>query len=113
MRMIIKNRSKEILITPIKNLSVFGKIRGLMFSSRKNAEALLFNFRKPSRIPIHSFFVFFPFVAVWLDDKNKIIETRVVYPFTLSVLPKNPYSKIIEIPVNRKYKQIKELLVGD
>jgi len=91
----------------------FDTVLGLMFKSRKNAQALLFKFDKSSRITIHSLFVFFPFVAAWLDSKGKIIVIRKVKPFTPLVSIKKPHSIIIEIPINKKYSDIVKLLVGD
>ena len=90
------------------------RFRGLMFRNIDNAEALLlFNSKKPVRWRIHSFFVFSPFVAVWLDDKNKVVDLKVLNPFTLSAGPKKPFNKLIEIPINDRYKHEIELLVGD
>jgi len=91
----------------------FDTILGLMFKSRKNAQALLFKFDKSSRITIHSFFVFFPFVVAWFDSKGKIIEIRKIKPFTPFVSIKKPHSMIIEIPINKKYNDIVKFLVGD
>ena len=91
----------------------FDTILGLMFKSRKNAQALLFKFDKPSRITIHSLFVFFPFVVVWLDNKGKVIVIRKVKPFTPIVSIEKSYSRIIEIPINKKYSDIIKFLVGD
>lgn len=84
--------------------------KGLMFSRREKAKSLLFNFDKPNRELIHSLFVFFPFVAVWLDKRNKVIDLKIVRPFRLGVRPKKSFSKIVEIPINVKYRrQTKDL----
>ena len=89
------------------------RILGLMFIRKEKAEALLFDFKKPVDLRIHSFFVFFPFVVVWLDKKNKIIEIKKVKPFTLSVKSKKPYTKLIEIPLNKRYsREIKALSIS-
>ena len=85
---------------------------GLMFQTREKAEALLFNFTGRKRLALHSLFVFFPFLVVWLDDKNKILENRMVRPFSLRVLSKKSFSKIVEIPLNLKYKKIIKNIVG-
>ena len=77
---------------------------GLMFSRRKNAKILLFKFKKPVHLSIHSFFVFFPFIAVWTDDKNKILCWKRVYPFTFRVpSPKSGFFNLIEIPMTKNY----------
>ena len=73
------------------------KIFGLMFRSRKT-KPLLFEFKNDVHLAIHSIFVFFPFQAIWLDENNRIIEQRIVKPFTFSVRPKKPFRKLIEIP---------------
>lgn len=104
--------SKKIPLC-VCSVSGFGKAVGLMFSRPENAKALLFDFKKPAKIPIHSFFVFFPLLAVWLDGKNKIIESKIVYPFRFSISPEGFFSKIIEIPVNRRYEKIIKILVGN
>ena len=91
----------------------FGKFLGLMFKEKEKSHALLFDFKKPTKIKIHSLFVFFPFVAIWLDEKNKIVDLKVVKPFTFSVFSKKSFKKLIEIPLNRRYENIIKLLVGD
>lgn len=105
MNFIIKQNNKKILIKNIKKLSEFEKGIGLMFHRREKCQAMLFQFNKPTDLQIHSLFVFFPFVAVWTDDKNKIIEKRIVRPFKLFISPKKSFYKLIEIPINMKYKK--------
>jgi len=78
---------------------------GLMFTRRKKAKALLFEFRRPMNFRIHSFFVFFSFIAVWLNKNNKVIEIKKINPFTLSIKPKKSYKKLLEIPLNEEYKR--------
>jgi uncharacterized membrane protein (UPF0127 family) len=85
---------------------------GLMFKPR-GTKALVFSFKKPTGMAIHSLFVFFSFIAVWLDENGKVIEIRKVKPFTFSVRPEKSYKKLIEIPLNNKYVRKIELLVGD
>ena len=84
---------------------------GLMFKSR-NVKPLLFNFNKKIDWTLTSLFVFFPFLALWLDDKNNVIETRVVKPFIPGILSKKPFSKLLEIPINDKNKQLIGVIVG-
>ena len=81
------------------------KIFGLMFKRRENARALLFSFNKPSKIRIHSFFVFFPFVAVWLDEEDNVIEIKGIKPFTMPAEAKRPHKKLLEIPLNERYRK--------
>lgn len=84
---------------------------GLMFKS-KNTKPLIFDFKKKVKEPITALFVFFPFLAIFLDDKNKILETRIVKPFTFITKPKQKFSKLLEIPINDKYKRELKILVG-
>jgi len=95
----------------VKVCGGLGRFSGLMFKS-KETEMLLFEFPKNTKIRIHSFFVFFPFFAVWIDDKNKIIQVKRVKPFTFSVRPKKSFTKILEIPVNKRNSDVLKFLVG-
>ncbi len=79
---------------------------GLMFSRREKAKILLFKFKKPVRMAIHSLFVFFPFLAVWRDSDGKIMEIRKVMPFSWYVCPQKSFNSFVEIPLSRKYKRI-------
>jgi uncharacterized membrane protein (UPF0127 family) len=100
----IKINGKFFEIKNLKICNEFEKFSGLMFSSKKNARALLFSFKKPTRLAIHSFFVFYPFLAIWLDDKNKIIKMSIIKPFNPIIKPKKSFLKLIEIPINEKYE---------
>lgn len=90
-----------------KKLSTLGCYLGLMFKSR-NSENLLFDI--PGKWGIHSFFVFFPFVAIWLDEKNRVIDKKIVKPFTFYENPCRRFAKLIEIPVNERNKRIISVL---
>ncbi len=109
--MIIYKNSRKIQIEAHK-LSELGKYSGLMFKS-KETKNLLFNFREKKRHGIHSYFVFFPFLAIWLDEKNNILETKIVRPFTFLVKPKKPFSRLIEVPVNKENSSFLKKLVGE
>ena len=89
------------------------KAIGLMFCRREKARALLFSFNKPVALAFHSFFVFFSFIAIWLDKKNKIIEIKKVRPWKLDIKMGKKFTKFIEIPINDKYKEIIKLLDED
>ena len=109
MKIILKFKNKKIIVNA-KICNLFEKARGLMFRKKQNSGALLFNFKKPSREPLHSLFVFFPFYVLWIDDKNKILDIKKITPFRFSVRPKVKFSKIVEIPINNKYKGLIKLL---
>ena len=107
----ISSNGKAIEIHNVKKVSELGKIFGLMFKSKTKANALLFEFSEPTSMKIHSFFVFFPFFALWLDNKCNIIEKRTIQPFGLSFSPKKPFSKLIEIPLNENYMSLYNALL--
>ena len=79
---------------------------GLCFSRRERARALLFDFKKLTEMSIHSYFVFFEFLAIWLDEKNKVVDFKFVKPFEFNVLPSGKFTKLLEIPLNEKYKTL-------
>ena len=87
-------------------VSGFGRFVGLMFSRKEKAKVLLFEFRKPVRLAIHSLFVFFPFIAIWIDETGKIIEIKKVKPFSLTICPEKNFSSFVEVPLNKKNKNI-------
>ena len=102
--------NKEKILFDLQICNYFGKIRGLMFRKKEKATALLFEFGKPTYLAIHSFFVFFPFYALWLDDKNKIIKIEKIKPFRFKIKPVNPFVKLIEVPINSRYSEIVRIL---
>jgi uncharacterized membrane protein (UPF0127 family) len=97
----------------LKVCNMFERFSGLMFTRKEKAKALLFDFKKPVRIALHSFFVFFPFIVVWINPEGKIIDIKKISPFKPYILPEKEFSKIIEIPVNKKYFEVTNILVGD
>lgn len=108
MKIFYKNKKINI---DAKRVSEFGKISGLMFRTRNTAN-LLFDFRKKTRVKIHSFFVFFKFLAVWLDKKNNVIEWKIIKPFSVGYSPKKPFSKLVEMPLNDKNRKAIQFFVG-
>jgi uncharacterized membrane protein (UPF0127 family) len=86
-----KYNKKRINVIECKTF--FSKFRGLMF--RKKSLPLLFVFKNPTREGIHSFFCK-PFLAVWFL-KGKVVEKRVVLPFTIYTRPEKPYTELLEI----------------
>jgi len=78
---------------------------GLMFRTRQTRN-LVFKFKHEVDFKITGLFVFFPFIAVWLDADGKVLEARKINPFVLSALPKNPFSTLVEIPINKRNRKI-------
>lgn len=77
--------------------TILSKTRGLMFRIRP--KPLLFVWKKPIRTAIHSFFVFQNFVAVWYC-RGKIIDKKIVRPWTFAVTPKVKFDELLEIPIH-------------
>ncbi len=103
-----KRGSREIRAYQV---GFFRKGLGLMFRT-SDTDILLFSFKKATRASITSYFVFFPFLALWLDDKNKVIESRIVNPFKLRIVPKEKFCRLVEIPVNDKNRKNIDFFVG-
>ena len=111
MKIALNFKGKKIVVGDVSECRGIWKYVGLMFSSRENAKILLFRFGKPSRKAIHSIFVFFPFLALWLDSENKVIEAKKVEPFQPIVKPKNKFSRLVEIPLNKQNMEILSIIV--
>ncbi len=109
----INFKGKDIEIPNVKECKGLAMGKGLMFSRREKAKALLFNFSEPTKMAIHSFFVCFPFIAVWLDEKNQVIEIKKIKPFVPKASSVNLYYKLLEIPINKTYQDIVKILVED
>ncbi len=75
------------------------KLKGLMFRKNLN-HALVFILNKKTRIgaSIHSFFVFFPFDIIWLDNEKIVDLKEKVKPFTFNITPEKPSNIFIELP---------------
>lgn len=112
-RIIIKYKKKRLKIIA-EDCNLLGKIVGLMFSRREKSKILLFDFKRKQKIKIHTIFVFYPFIALWVDGKNHVVDLKIVKPFTPCVSSKKPVFKLVEIPINNFYKKIiTALLVGN
>ena len=86
----------------LKECNFLEKGIGLMFSRRETAENLLFSFKEKQKIMIHSFFVFYPFLAVWIDEQKIPVDIKLIKPFNPCVCPKRDSMSLIEIPINKK-----------
>ena len=78
--------------------SGWSKTRGLMF--RRKIIPLILVFSTPSYVSLHSWFVWFAFDVISIDDSWKIIEIkRGMKPWEL-YSPKVKVSYVLETPVN-------------
>jgi len=112
MEFCFKYKKKRIKVGVTK-CNFFRRGIGLMFSRKKNAGALLFDFGKKTDLALTSYFVFFPFIAIWLDEKNNVLDLKTIRPFKLIIKPEKPFRRIVEIPLNNKYLEQIKLLVGN
>lgn len=78
-----------------------------------STENILFVFSRNIYLSIHAWFVFFKFIVIWLDDKNRIVDWRIVRPFSIAVLPSKIFRKIVEIPLTTKNISILRFLDGE
>lgn len=106
---LIKLNKREIKIN-VRKLNEIGKFIGLMFRTRQTKN-LLFSFNKKKRYSIHSLFVFFDFMAIWLDGKNNVLEWKIAKPFSFYIAPKKPFSSMIELPFNKDNKKLIDFIV--
>lgn len=73
------------------------RLRGLMF--RKKCIPLLFTFDSEGNWPIHSFFVAFPFDAIYLSSEKRVTGVfSSVQPFLPHVAPPLPSKYLLELP---------------
>jgi len=107
--MIIKYKNKNLQVK-VKRVSELGKFTGLMFRTTRTNN-LLFEFSKDTNGAIHSIFVFFKFLIIWLDKNNKVQEYQIVTPFTVAISPKKSFRKFVELPLNRENKPITHFFV--
>lgn len=99
------------LRVPVRKVGFFGKILGLMFRGR-GTKNLLFEFSEGSETKLHSFFVFFDFLVLWLDKNNNAVDFRVVTSWKPSISSKKTFSKIVELPLNPENRQVVRFIVG-
>jgi len=90
-------------IETYRGLRIF---RGLMFSKKKNILLVLPYEHKAS---IHTFFVFFPFTAYFLNSKKKLVDTQKMKPFRV-YRSKKPAKYVLEVYENKRLKNFKNHL---
>ncbi len=84
-------KNAEVANTPLS------RMRGLMF--REKPCAIWFEFEEEKKWSIHSFFVSFPFDAVFLDAGMGVVDVvSSIPPFTPNVTPKKACKFLLELP---------------
>lgn len=93
MKVIFKKNNKIFICEIAKTF--FEKAKGLMFSKKKN---ILFLFNNERLFPIHSWFVFFPFDAVYLNSKKRVVEiVKQIKPFKILIKNTKPALYLLEL----------------
>jgi len=110
MEFTVYSKGKKLKLE-VKKCGFLLRGRGLTFKSRKTNN-LLFEFKKDSRPALTAFFVFFDFLVLWLDGKNRVIDFRIVRPFEFHINTKRSFRKVIEIPINYENRNIVKFFVG-
>ena len=103
----ITNRTKNFVVSKDKKicLSVFSKMKGLMFTLKP--KTLVFVNNKEIPTPIHMMFMFYPIDVLWLDAGKKVVHKQTLKPFGFS---KNISAKyVVELPAGAADK----VSVGD
>ncbi len=97
MKVKINNRNIEVEYYK----GFFKNMRGLMFSKKKN---ILLEATHESRTnsAIHSFFVFFPFYAIFLNSRKEVVDFKRVKPFSF-YKPKKAAKYILEVCDNVRH----------
>ena len=74
--------------------TLFKNFRGLMFSPKKNI-ILVAPRESKTHSSIHSFFVFYPFNAVFLNKNKEVVDHKRIAPFSMYT-PKRPAKYVLE-----------------
>lgn len=106
MKILFKKKKIEI---PVRSVPFFSF--GLMFKT-KNTQNLFFKKIFPENSSLTSWFVFFPFLILWLDKNNKVIDMKVAKPFEWKISTEKRFSHVVELPFNNKNKKILNFVVG-
>jgi uncharacterized protein len=101
----MKVNVKPLNIKAEKIEGIWGKVRGLMFSKKRN---LLFVFDREQVIDLHMLFVFYPIIVAWLDKKKRITKMVKMYPFLSLTGGRGKY--VLEIPYDEKiFKRMRSM----
>jgi len=113
----LKNKKDYLIYVKYRNnkagvfvcRSVFRKFIGLMFSKKNN---LLFVFDSEKRTSLHMLFVFYPILVLFLDKNRRVIEKKILKPFTF-YNPKNPAKYVLEFGDEKAFNNFKNIRTGE
>lgn len=97
--MIVENLKNGKKVECKSATTSFQRFRGLMF--RPKIIPILFDFKGEGIFPIHSFFVFSQFSAIYISKEGKILDKFQVSPFQLYAANNQPARYLLEIDNSR------------
>ena len=112
MRISVFFKKRKISID-VRKTGFISRGLGLTFRTR-NTKNLLFDFSRPVtwQGTLTSWFVFFPFLTLWLDRDNRVIDFHIVKPFVFSISQNKSFYKIVEIPFNLSNRTVIGKFIG-
>jgi len=104
---------KKILAQKVKICDTpFSRTLGLMFNRalpKSQGILLVANQQSKAQTSIHSFFVFFTFDALWIDEKKRVVDKKTITPFKALIRPKTAAKYVLELSKG----STKKILVGE
>lgn len=92
---------KKLLARKVKICdTIFSRTLGLMFHQKLNSsEGIILVAKQESKLQtgIHSFFVFFPFDVLWINENKVIVDKKSVKPFQAFIHSKFPAKYVLEL----------------
>lgn len=105
-------RGNDVIVSSHKMCnSIISKAFGLRFRRSPKDSALIFTFRKPRKVVMDMWFVFYPIDVVFLDSENKVVEIKESFKPWSFYASKNDVNVIIEFESGVVKKN--NILVGD
>ncbi len=90
----------------------FRKVLGLMFKKEVDYALLMEFVEERKKVTLHSFFVFFDFHCVFLDQEKVIVDIkRDISPFTTGITSDKGVKYVLEVPTH--LTDIHDWNVGD
>jgi uncharacterized membrane protein (UPF0127 family) len=107
--MVLVKHGGEKIMVPAKKVPLSSA--GLILRTRNTAN-LLFENPGGENFDLTSWFVFFPFLVLWLDGKNNVVDSRIARPFEARIKSRRAFSRVLEVPVNERNREIIDFFVG-
>ena len=98
-KLIYKNK---IILPDLKYVrNIFGLVGGLMFASKEKVKkgmclVMLGKSDKKFGVGIHMFFCFYPYDVLFINSDFRVVDKKILTPWSSSYTPKKPVKYIIE-----------------